>query len=109
LYARTDHAGVEPQERFGVNLRKKRLRLALSQEELGLRCGLDRTEVSLLERGGRSPQLETILKLAGVLRTTPNQLCAGIKWSDDDRHLRVKAAPLPAPRAKRPPGRPPSR
>jgi transcriptional regulator with XRE-family HTH domain len=69
---------MNPQERFAVNLRRARTELGLSQEQLGSRCGLRRTEVSLLERGGREPRLGTIAELAAALATTPSRLCAGI-------------------------------
>ena len=55
-------------------------RQGISQEELGFRCELHRTEISLLERGGREPRLGTIVKLAGALDTTPAELCDGIGW-----------------------------
>jgi len=71
---------VDPRDRFAVNLRQARLKKGISQEELGFRCELHRTEVSLLERGGREPRLGTIVKLAGALDTTPERLCAGISW-----------------------------
>jgi transcriptional regulator with XRE-family HTH domain len=72
---------VEPRERFAVNLRRVRQREGISQEELGIRCQLHRTEISLLERGGREPRLGTIVKLAGALDSTPAELCAGIGWN----------------------------
>ena len=71
---------MEPRDRFALNLRQARLKKGISQEELGFRCDLHRTEVSLLERGGREPRLGTIVKLAGALGTTPARLCAGIAW-----------------------------
>jgi transcriptional regulator with XRE-family HTH domain len=71
---------VEPRQRFAVNLRKARQKCGISQEELGFRCELHRTEISLLERGGREPRLGTIVKLAGALKTTPGELCDGIRW-----------------------------
>ena len=71
---------MEPRERFAVNLRRARREQGISQEELGFRCELHRTEISLLERGGREPRLGTIVKLAGALDTTPAELCAGIGW-----------------------------
>ena len=70
---------MEPRDRFAVNLRRARQRKQISQEELGFRCELHRTEISLLERGGREPRLGTIVKLAGALDTTPEDLCAGIQ------------------------------
>jgi transcriptional regulator with XRE-family HTH domain len=71
---------MEPRERFASNLRKARLAKKISQEELGFQCSLHRTEVSLLERGGREPRLGTIVKLAGALDVDPNMLCTGIAW-----------------------------
>jgi transcriptional regulator with XRE-family HTH domain len=65
---------VNPQQRFAVNLRRARIELGLSQEELGFRCDLHRTEVSLLERAEREPRLGTILRLASALETTPDAL-----------------------------------
>ncbi len=71
---------MEPRQRFAVNLRQARQRRGVSQEELGFLCELHRTEISLLERGGREPRLGTIVKLAGALGTTPGELCDGIRW-----------------------------
>ncbi len=71
---------MEPRQRFAVNLRKARQKREISQEELGFRCQLHRTEISLLERGGREPRLGTIVKLAGALNVTPDELCAGMRW-----------------------------
>src|SRR5680860_1609005 len=53
--------------RFAFNLRRARHAAGLSQQQLGDRCGLHRTEISLLERAGREPRLGTIVKLAGAL------------------------------------------
>jgi transcriptional regulator with XRE-family HTH domain len=70
--------------------------MGISQEELGYRCDLHRTEISLLERAGREPRLATIVKLAGALETTPAELCAGISWMAEARRFDVK----PPPRAR---------
>jgi transcriptional regulator with XRE-family HTH domain len=71
---------MEPRQRFAVNLRKARQKREISQEELGFRCELHRTEISLLERGQREPRLGTIIKLSGALDVTPEELCDGISW-----------------------------
>jgi transcriptional regulator with XRE-family HTH domain len=68
---------MSPQERFAVNLRRARVRAEISQEELGERCDLHRTEISLLERAGREPRLGTILKLADALGISPEELISG--------------------------------
>jgi transcriptional regulator with XRE-family HTH domain len=70
---------VEPRERFAVNLRQQRLRRGLSQEALGHKCHLHRTEVSLLERAQREPRLSTIVRLARALEISPAVLLEGIR------------------------------
>ena len=81
---------MKPRERFSINLRKARQKAEISQEELGYRCELHRTEISLLERGGREPRLGTIIKLSGALDTTPEQLCEGIAWQADRKRFKYK-------------------
>jgi transcriptional regulator with XRE-family HTH domain len=56
---------------FGSILRECRIKAQLSQEELALRANLDRTYISLLERGLRQPTLETLFRLAEVLEISP--------------------------------------
>ncbi len=65
---------------FSENLLSARRRSGLSQEELGYRANLHRTEVGLLERGARLPQIDTVLKLAGALEVKPEILLAGMDW-----------------------------
>jgi transcriptional regulator with XRE-family HTH domain len=84
---------MKPQDRFAANLRQARIKAGISQEELGYRCELHRTEISLLERAGREPRLATIVKLAGALETTPGQLCDGIAWRASKRRFDVKRPP----------------
>ncbi|HET9184944.1 MAG TPA: helix-turn-helix transcriptional regulator [Solirubrobacterales bacterium] len=81
---------MSPQERFAANLRRARLGAGLSQEELGYRCDLHRTEVSLLERAGREPRMATIVKLAAILETSADQLCAGVSWLPKQRRFAVE-------------------
>jgi transcriptional regulator with XRE-family HTH domain len=66
--------------RFGENLKRSRRRVGLSQEELGERAWLHRTEISYLEHGLRMPRLDTIVKLAGGLEVTPAELLVGMAW-----------------------------
>jgi transcriptional regulator with XRE-family HTH domain len=84
---------MTPQERFAANLRQARTKVGISQEELGNRCELHRTEISLLERAGREPRLGTIVKLAGALETTPAALIEGISWQPSKRRFEVKPQP----------------
>lgn len=71
---------MTPRERFSASLRKARRAAGISQQELGDRCDLHRTEISLLERGGREPRLGTIIKLSSALGVAPESLCVGMRW-----------------------------
>ncbi len=69
-------------ERFGENLMIYRKRAGLSQEELGFRASLHRTEISQLERGVRLvARIDTLVKLAGALSVPPGDLLKGMAWS----------------------------
>jgi transcriptional regulator with XRE-family HTH domain len=65
---------------FGANLAHYRDATGLSQEEVGIRADLHRTEISQLERGLRCPRIDTLIKLAAVLGVTVEELLAGIVW-----------------------------
>ncbi|MCU7907156.1 MAG: helix-turn-helix domain-containing protein [Candidatus Thiodiazotropha sp. (ex Epidulcina cf. delphinae)] len=55
---------MKPEEAFGDVLRELRNKKNISQETLALESELDRTFISLMERGLRQPSLTTILLLA---------------------------------------------
>lgn len=55
---------MEVRRQFGENLRLLRRTAGISQEELGMRCSLHRTEIGLLERGARVPRIDTVIKIA---------------------------------------------
>jgi transcriptional regulator with XRE-family HTH domain len=59
---------------FGEVLRRHRKHRGLSQERLAQLSGLDRTFVSLLERGGRQPSLSTLLRVAAALGVRASDL-----------------------------------
>ena len=64
---------------FGRAVKKRRLKLGLSQERLGELAGLHRTYIADVERGARNLSLLSILKIAQALRTTPSRLMEGIR------------------------------
>jgi transcriptional regulator with XRE-family HTH domain len=80
---------MDKRDRFAANLRRARKAAGISQEELAERCELHRTEVSLLERGGREPRLGTLIKLATALGTTAGELCTGIGWDAKAREYKI--------------------
>lgn len=57
---------------LAITLKKHRMNLNLSQEELAHRCDLDRTFISLLERGKRRPTLTTVFTLSKSLGIKPS-------------------------------------
>lgn len=59
---------------LGSNVRRLRRKMDLSQEEFGLKFGIDRTYVSGIERGVRNPTLEVVAKLAKALDVEPFEL-----------------------------------
>jgi transcriptional regulator with XRE-family HTH domain len=69
---------MRPEQAFGIVLRDLRQARSLSQETLALESELDRTFISLLERGLRQPSLTTILQLAGPLGVAPEDLVAEV-------------------------------
>lgn len=66
--------------RFGDNLARCRRHASLSQEELAVRASVHRTEVSLVERGLRLPKVDTLIKLAGSLEVSADELLEGLEW-----------------------------
>jgi transcriptional regulator with XRE-family HTH domain len=72
---------VDIAARFAENLSRCRKQADLSQEELGVRASLHRTEISQLERGMRVARIDTLVKLAGGLSVSPIELLDGIDWS----------------------------
>jgi transcriptional regulator with XRE-family HTH domain len=61
-------------EQFGQLLRELREKKGLSQAELATDSDLDRTYISLMERGHRQPSLKTIFSLASSLGVTASYM-----------------------------------
>jgi transcriptional regulator with XRE-family HTH domain len=70
---------------FGLVLRRLRQKAGLSQEVLAFESGYHRTYISLLERGKKSPSLQTISNLAKILK---------IELSDFMKNIEVEAKSL---------------
>ncbi|MGG5787510.1 helix-turn-helix transcriptional regulator [Bacillus cereus] len=62
------------EQTFGTVLQEYRLNSKMSQEELAFNSGLDRTYISLLERGKRKPTINTLFALSKALKINPSQL-----------------------------------
>jgi len=81
---------VTPRDRFARNLVEARRASRLTQEELADRCDLHRTEISLLERGGREPRLGTLVKLASALGVSVETLAAGVRWDEKAQKFKYR-------------------
>lgn len=59
---------------IGAKLRAAREKLGMSQEDVAERAGVDRTYVSILECGQKSPTLDTLEKICAALGTLPERV-----------------------------------
>jgi HTH-type transcriptional regulator, competence development regulator len=64
---------------LAANIRRCRQQSGLSQEDVAQACRCHRTEISLLERGGRDPRLSTLLRVARALRVPVARLVDGLE------------------------------
>ena len=61
-------------ETVGMLIREYRLRKGMSQEVLSGLAGLDRTHYSKIERGLRSPTIDTLFRIARALDIPPHEI-----------------------------------
>jgi len=78
-------ASQEVARHFGDNMRRLRKQSDISQEALGERASLHRTEIGLIERGARCPRIDTLVKIAAGLGVHIDcALFEGISWSSGE-------------------------
>ncbi|MFJ4352255.1 helix-turn-helix domain-containing protein [Pseudomonas sp. NPDC089428] len=59
---------------FAANVKRRRLELGISQEELAERAGVHRTYIGMLERSEKNATLYSIERLARALQVPPSDL-----------------------------------
>lgn len=64
----------QPIRQFGLEVKRRRVELGLTQEEFADQSGLHRTYVSGIERGQRNPTLDIILQIARALKCNAGDL-----------------------------------
>lgn len=64
---------------FGKTLKRLREKRGISQEALGFESGYHRTYISQLERGQKSPSIQTIFQLARALNMKPHELIKAVE------------------------------
>lgn len=77
---------LRPEIAFGQILKQFRNRARLSQEKLASESGLDRTYISLLERGLRQPSLTSILHLSRALGVPSVEIISAVEAILDENH-----------------------
>lgn len=70
---------VTVEQAFGEVLRELRTGTGKTQETIALDAGLDRTFISMLERGLRQPTLETVLSLSRALGVSASEIVARVE------------------------------
>jgi transcriptional regulator with XRE-family HTH domain len=78
---------MHKEEIFGKILQEERKAKKISQEKLAKLTGLDRTFISLIENGKRSPTFSTILKICSALEISPSKLFSKFEDQDPDFHF----------------------
>ena len=63
---------------FGAVLREARRGRGVTQERLAEAVGVDRTYISMLERGVHQPSLSVFLRLADALGVAPEEFVGGV-------------------------------
>ena len=80
---------MHKEEIFGKILQEERKAKKISQEKLAKLTGLDRTFISLIENGKRSPTFSTILKICSALEILPSELFSKYESNSSDFDLRI--------------------
>jgi transcriptional regulator with XRE-family HTH domain len=65
--------------KFGKVLKKLRLEAGYTQESLAHEANLERTHISMLERGHRCPTLKTLIQIATALNISLTELVAAFE------------------------------
>jgi transcriptional regulator with XRE-family HTH domain len=63
---------MELETALSTILKEKRNHIGISQEELAHRCNIDRTYISMIERGKRKPTLNILFKICDALYIKPS-------------------------------------
>ncbi|WAT32290.1 helix-turn-helix domain-containing protein [Pseudomonas sp. GXZC] len=80
---------------FGKALREFRKNRCLTQETLAFEAGLDRTYISVLELGRRSPTIDTLISLCEVLGISLVELAVRAQDLDESQNDRNDHGPGP--------------
>ena len=71
----------DPDIQFGKTVVRRRKEKGLSQEDLAFRAGIRRSYMGVIERGEKSPSIDTIAKVAKGLGVNIGELFSGDIWN----------------------------
>lgn len=74
---------------LGIEVKVRRLELALSQEEVAGRCELDRPFITMIESGRKQPTISVLHRLAGALNLSLGEFCQRV---ENRYHTELKAS-----------------
>ena len=66
---------------FAKELRKYRLKVALTQEEVAAKAGVTREYVSMLEAGKNLPTIEVFIRLCRAVKASPAEFISKVDRS----------------------------
>lgn len=61
-------------KQIGKRIREKRIEKSWSQEELAERLNLSSIYIGMIERGEKTPKLETFIRIVNCLDISPNEI-----------------------------------
>lgn len=85
---------------LGKRIREERLKLNLTQEKLSEQIGISVSYIGQIERGERSPTLQTLVLLANELGVTIDYLLQDSVVIEDENYLKMFAQAISGRSAK---------
>ncbi len=70
---------------LGESLRQARKAAGISQEDLAFEAKVDRTYISQLENGHKSPTVDVLFRICPVLGMAPSELIANVERAQQSR------------------------
>jgi len=76
---------------LGDELREAREAAGLTQERLAFKAGVDRTHISILERGLQSPTVDTLIRVCRALGISASEIIARVEKAHHPRRRKPRA------------------
>lgn len=72
---------------IGNTIKNERIKLKLTQDELGAKIGLEQSNLSNIENGKNSPSFITLCALIEVLNIEPNRILGFLKFNTNKKSI----------------------